>query len=146
MIGGGVHGLATLWHLGRLGAGRCALVERFRIGHAHGSSHGRTRITRSVYEDERWVRLMRVAREEDWPRLERDARTRLIEPCDGCFLGIGGESFGAYVRAVAQAEGIEHLDVAEAQRRFPQFRYDDVVGARARADRQLNMRCGRIVD
>ena len=76
VIGGGVHGLATLWHLGRLGAGRCALVERFHVGHAHGSSHGRTRITRSVYEDERWVRLMRVAREEDWPRLERDAQAR----------------------------------------------------------------------
>ena len=64
VVGGGVHGLASAWQLARApaaggsGVERVALVERFRLHHDRGSSHGFGRITRSTYSDERtaWVR------------------------------------------------------------------------------------------
>src|SRR4029077_9000331 len=49
VIGAGVVGLAAAWHLLRLGCRPLAVVERFRVGHANGSSHGSVRITRSTY-------------------------------------------------------------------------------------------------
>ena len=132
VIGGGVHGLATLYHLTRRSPSNCALIERFHPGHPHASSHGRTRITRTVYDDERWVALMRAARAEDWPRLERDAGAPLVDPCDGCFLGLPGATYPAYARAVAAATDpgeVEPLSPAEAGRRFPLLRFDDVRAA-----------------
>jgi monomeric sarcosine oxidase len=132
VIGGGVNGLAAMAALGRMGVRRRLLLERFRLGHRRGSSHGRTRITRSVYPEPHWLSLMRVAREEDWPRLERDAGLPLIEPCAGCFLGTGPVSFERYARAVeaAAAPGeIERLDPPELRQRFPQFRAEGAVGA-----------------
>src|SRR6185295_1854973 len=49
VVGGGVVGLAAAWHLLRLGCRPLAVVERFRVGHTNGSSHGSVRITRSTY-------------------------------------------------------------------------------------------------
>src|SRR6185369_9074731 len=72
VVGGGVHGLATAWQLARAraaggcGVERVALVERFRLHHDRGSSHGHARITRTTYSDERYVRLVGVAHAEDW--------------------------------------------------------------------------------
>lgn len=126
VIGGGIVGLSTLYHLTRRGAGRVGLVERFRVGHARGSSHGAARITRSTYEDEVWVRLVRFARREEWPRLETDAGTRLVHPAQGCFFGPAGETLDAYLRAVSVAgDDVERLDPAEGRHRFPLFRFPD---------------------
>jgi sarcosine oxidase len=47
VVGAGVHGLATAWQLARRGVPRVALVERFRLHHDRGSSHG-ARITRHL--------------------------------------------------------------------------------------------------
>jgi glycine/D-amino acid oxidase-like deaminating enzyme len=64
VVGGGVHGLATAWQLALRGVERVALVERFRLHHDRGSSHGFGRITRTTYSDERYVSLTRVAHAE----------------------------------------------------------------------------------
>ena len=129
VVGGGVAGLATAWHLARLGEPRVGLVERFSIGHAHGSSHGAGRITRSSYTDEVYVRLMRVVQGEEWPRLERDAGVRLVHPCEGAFFGPAGGPFDEHVRAVADVGAhVELIDVTEARRRFPLFQFPDAAG------------------
>jgi sarcosine oxidase len=131
VIGGGVAGLATAWHLARMGEARVGLVERFRVGHSKGSSHGAGRITRSSYADELYVRLMRTVQDEEWPRLERDAGTRLVHRCDGVFFGPAGGPFDDHVAAVAGAgagAGVELLEVAAARRRFPLFRFPDAAG------------------
>ena len=53
-------GLAAAWALAR--AGREPLVlEQFRVGHPHGSSHGATRIFRLAYVEAEWVRLAQEA-------------------------------------------------------------------------------------
>lgn len=129
VIGGGVHGLATAWNLVSRGEERIALVERLRIGHDRGSSHGAGRITRSSYGDPLYVRWMRQAHGEDWPRLERDAGEPLIHRCDGAFFGPKGGEFEAYAHAVAEVGAeVERIDPAEARRRFPAFSFPDAIG------------------
>lgn len=123
VIGGGLHGLSTAWHLSRDRSLRVALVEQFRLGHRRGSSHGSTRITRSSYGDAAYVELMRVARAEDWPALERDAGETLVRPRDGIFFGPRGGVFDAF--AAQQCDGIELLSREAARARFPQFSFVD---------------------
>ena len=72
-IGAGINGLATCYHLSKLGIQNIGLIERFDHGHDRASSHGQSRITRSAYINEHYVRLMQVAHNEAWPQLEKDA-------------------------------------------------------------------------
>jgi sarcosine oxidase len=130
VIGGGVNGLGAAW---RLAARRASvtLVERFRIGHDRGSSHGTSRIARSAYPEAGYVRLMRRAFAEEWPRLERDAGKALLHRTPAFFFGPPQGSLAAYARAVADA-GADVLRVppAEARKLAPQFRFegcDDVL-------------------
>ena len=127
VVGGGVHGLACAWQLARRGVERVALVERFRLHHDRGSSHGYGRITRTTYSDERYVRLTRVAHAEDWPRLERESERTLIHRCDGIFFGPPEGDLERWAAAVAAsgAPGVERLEVGEARRRFPAFAFPD---------------------
>jgi sarcosine oxidase len=133
VVGGGVHGLATAWQLARpraaggFGVERVALVERFRLHHDRGSSHGHARITRTTYSDERYVRLTRVAHAEDWPRLERESERTLIHRGDGIFFGPPEGEIERWAAAVAAAgaPGVERLDPSEARRRFPAFAFPD---------------------
>lgn len=124
VVGAGIHGLSTAWNLVRLGAPRVALVERFRVGHDRGSSHGASRITRTSYASALYARLVVVAQREDWPRLERDAGSRLVHPAPGLFFGPPGGGIEAYARAVTEAGApVDRLDAAEARRRFPAFAF-----------------------
>lgn len=127
VVGAGIHGLATAWHLALRGVPRVALVERFRLHHARGSSHGTSRITRTTYSDARYVRLTRVAHAEDWPRLERESGTRLLHPTPGVFFGPPEGDLEQWAQAVeaAGAPGVEKISAAEARRRFPAFAFPD---------------------
>lgn len=129
VIGGGIAGLSTAWHLARLGEERIALVDQFRFGHAHGSSHGHSRITRSSYSDALYVALMQHAHLEEWPRLETACDVPLVHRNDGAFFGPADGPFEDYARAVATVGAdVERIDVAEARRRFPLFAFPDAVG------------------
>ncbi len=127
VIGGGINGLSALYHLGRLGAKRLGLLERFSIGHERGSSHGAARITRSAYTAPEYVRLMQWVHEEEWPRLEQDAGTRLVYPNPGLFAGAPCDGFNSYIRAV-EKEGVdvEVMTPDEARRLYPQFTLENV--------------------
>ena len=64
-------GCATAWALAERGAD-VTLVEQFELGHARGSSHGRTRIFRLAYPEAHWVTLAEEAL-AGWRELERQA-------------------------------------------------------------------------
>lgn len=70
VVGGGVMGLATAWALRRAGR-EPVVLEQFRVGHTHGSSHGATRIFRLAYAEEEWVRLAQEALDL-WRELEQE--------------------------------------------------------------------------
>lgn len=130
VLGAGINGRCALFHLLERGVRRVGLVERFDLSHAHGSSHSHSRITRSAYVDAAYVRLMQVAHSQEWPRLEAALGKQLIHPNDGCFFGPAGGRFEQYARAVTST-GVdcEVLDVAQARRRFPMFRFPTAAGA-----------------
>ena len=103
VVGGGVVGLAAAWHLLRLGCRPLAVVERFRVGHANGSSHGSVRIIRSTYATPAYATLMRYVHAEEWPRLERDAGATLVHRADVLFFGSDHAALGGYAAAVEAA-------------------------------------------
>jgi monomeric sarcosine oxidase len=129
VVGGGVNGLCAAWWLSRRGA-HVAVVEQHALGHDRGSSHGRSRITRSAYSDADYVRLMQVAHGEAWPALESDAGAPLRTKRDGCFFGPIDGPFQDYVAAVGAVDvDAEVIEGAEARRRFPMFRFPPGVAA-----------------
>jgi sarcosine oxidase len=126
VIGGGVVGLAAAWHLLLLGCRPLAVVERFHIGHDHGSSHGSARMTRSTYASQAYAALMRHVRDQEWPRLERAAGVSLVDSRDVVFFGPDRATLAAYAAAVeAAGADVERLSPAEAKRRFPTLRIPD---------------------
>ncbi|HXJ80073.1 MAG TPA: FAD-dependent oxidoreductase [Candidatus Methylomirabilis sp.] len=126
VIGAGVVGLAAAWHLLRLGCRPVAVLERFRIGHSSGSSHGSARMTRSTYATPAYAALMRHVRGEEWPRLERAAGATLVHPADVVFFGPDRVALRAYAAAVEKAGvAVERVSLAEARQRFPSLRFPD---------------------
>ena len=76
VVGAGVNGLATAWALQRAGHG-VVVYEQFEFGHTRGSSHGRTRIFRLAYPEEKWVRLAQEAL-AGWRELEEESGEELL--------------------------------------------------------------------
>lgn len=121
VVGGGIAGLCTALALVKRGV-KPVLLEAKRIAGPHGSSHGPSRITRSVYADALYVRLMQRIHAEHWPALERLLGEQLLFKTDGLFFGHGA-LWDKYLSAVlSQNVAVDHLDVDEGRRRFPQFR------------------------
>ena len=77
VVGAGIMGAAAAWELARRGA-EVVVHEQFELGHARGSSHGRSRIVRLSYPDPTWVRLAEEAR-AGWAELEAETGRTLLE-------------------------------------------------------------------
>ena len=60
VVGGGVMGSAAAWQLARRGRD-VVLLERFAPGHAHGASHGTSRIYRTTYAEPEYLDLAQEA-------------------------------------------------------------------------------------
>ncbi len=121
VIGAGVMGSATAYHLAKRGH-RVVLLEQFATGHERGSSHGHSRIFRLVYDLPEYVELARAALPL-WRELEADTGEDLL-------LQTGGIDFAEPVtqsihdtRANLIATGVpfESLDSVAIRQRFPQF-------------------------
>ncbi len=112
VVGAGIVGVATARALAGTPLS-VLLLERFELGHAHGSSHGTSRIFRLNYGDERFVRLARAAGDE-WRALELDRGAPLLERVG--VLDLGPQA-AATARALAACgvsyETLSATDVAE---------------------------------
>jgi monomeric sarcosine oxidase len=77
VVGAGIIGSATARALARDGHD-VLLVEQFRVGHTHGSSHGRSRIFRLAYPE---VEFVELAKESfvGWRELEQESGVELLE-------------------------------------------------------------------
>ena len=129
IIGAGINGLCTCYHLLRQSIRDVGLIEQFALAHGRGSSHGDSRITRSAYVNADYVRLMQVAHGESWPQLERDAGVQLIYPTPGCFFGPPEGKYSSYAEAVTEVGvDVETLTPEEGRKRFPVFRFDNAAG------------------
>ncbi len=124
VVGAGIVGLATAWRLAASGC-EVTVVEQFGAGHARGSSHGSTRITRTTYNHPTWVQLATIAHAVDWPELEREAGRVLLHR--GGDAVVWGPEDGRIVDYAAACVGsdVESLPVREARVRFPTMRFPD---------------------
>src|SRR5438128_1514314 len=108
-------GSAAARSLGRAGV-RTIALERFRVGHARGSSHGPTRIFRLSYPDAGYVGLAQHALGL-WRELEHDAGEPLLVTTGGLDAGPMSEACAAALAEHGAAH--EWLSPSELVRRFP---------------------------
>ena len=119
VIGAGVHGLCAAFHLRRRGL-QVTVLERQHFGHTVGSSHGKSRITRSSYHDARYVQMATQAHAHGWPLLERELGCLLLHRTPGVFFGPELGLFGDYVQAtLASGAQVERITLDSAQTKFP---------------------------
>jgi sarcosine oxidase len=125
VLGAGAMGSAAAYHLTREQQ-RVLLLEQFELDHTQGSSYGPSRIIRYTYDHPTYIELSKAAYPA-WRAIEEDAGETL-------YVRTGGLDFGppddAMLRSTldnVRQMGIEHevLSPGEAQRRFPQFRFDE---------------------
>ncbi|MBO4254657.1 FAD-dependent oxidoreductase [Streptomyces griseorubiginosus] len=125
VVGAGLMGAATAWHLARRGH-EVTLVEAYDIGHRHGSSHGSSRIFRRAYADPCYVRLTGQAHEQ-WRKLEDDSSTPLLRTTGGLDLGEGRDPKS--LAGILTAAGVAHelFGAQAAAERWPFIRFDGPV-------------------
>ncbi len=134
VVGLGVLGASALRELAAGGV-RVLGIDQFVPGHAHGSSHGRSRAVRYLYHAPEYVALLRPAI-EGWRELQSAAGRQLYWPCGTLFFARPGNALMDQNLAIAEAEGVpfERLEEAEVTRRFPAFALTPGAGAVFSAD------------
>jgi sarcosine oxidase len=133
VVGLGAVGSAATYQLAKTGASVVG-IDRFSPPHAHGSSHGETRITRlAVGEGAEYVPLVRRSH-EIWAEIEAATDERLLVSCGGLIMGNtsstgqhGVEDFTRTTIALARANGIDHelLSARDVRARFGVFEVTD---------------------
>ncbi len=122
VIGVGGTGSAACRHLAKAGH---AVVgyERFRVGHALGSSHGESRIIRYTYPDPLFTRMMGDAYPL-WDDLEREAGEELFVRCGGVLIAPPDHPDLVASRDSIAAAGLPFavLSPEATRERFPAFR------------------------
>ncbi|KAG1691492.1 Peroxisomal sarcosine oxidase [Nymphon striatum] len=75
VIGGGIIGSFTAYQLAKAGH-KTLLLEQYSLPHTNGSSHGGSRVTRKVYEEEFFTKMMPEAF-NTWSEVERLAEEKI---------------------------------------------------------------------
>jgi sarcosine oxidase len=115
VVGAGVMGAATARALAKAGR-EVVVLERFEVGHARGSSHGRARVFRLSYDEPRYVRMAQESLGL-WRDLEVEAGEPILTTTGGLDLG---EDLHEHMSALKECGvDFELLDAAETKRRFP---------------------------
>jgi sarcosine oxidase len=115
VVGAGIAGLAAADALAREGRD-VVVLERFRLRHARGSSHGATRIFRLAYPEPGWVRFAQEAL-VGWRDLEAESGADLVSLVG--LVELVRDLSESSQQALA-SRGVEHrvLDAAEAESAF----------------------------
>jgi sarcosine oxidase len=125
VVGGGAMGSSVACELAQRGHA-VTVLEQHEMLHAHGSSHGTSRIIRIVYDDPFYVRLAMTARPM-WDELQQRADV-------GVFRRTGSVDHGPrqmlepFAAALDEAGATyEWLTPVEASSRWPGLRFDEAV-------------------
>ncbi|NWZ40260.1 SOX oxidase, partial [Brachypodius atriceps] len=118
VVGAGIQGSFTAYHLAQRHKDTL-LLEQFLLPHSRGSSHGQSRIIRSVYTQEYYSRMMPESFRL-WQQLEAETGTTLYRQTGLVVLGPPGDP---ELEACRRSLGVDKvLDAAALAQRFPGFR------------------------
>jgi sarcosine oxidase len=130
VLGLGAMGSAAAYQLARKGR-RVLGIDQYAPPHAHGSTHGDTRITRlAIGEGEQYTPLV-LRSHEIWREIERETGARLLATQGGLIISSAAkratthvEAFYANTVGAARKYNIPHelLDAQQIRHRFPQFK------------------------
>ena len=130
VVGLGAMGSATAYQLAKRGANVVG-IDQFNPPHAHGSTHGETRITRqAIGEGQQFVPLA-LRSHQIWRDIERETGRSLLTQCGGVIVARTGlashmheqsDFLGSTINA-ANAFNIPHdvLDANAIAARYPQL-------------------------
>jgi sarcosine oxidase len=127
VIGAGVFGAWTAWHLAKLGQS-VLLVEMYGPANARASSGGESRIIRMSYgPDEiytQWSKNSLVR----WKELFAAINEKLFYETGVLWLGAEGSAYLEQSRANLQRNDVRHevFNPSELQKRYPQINFDGV--------------------
>ncbi len=127
VVGAGVFGAWTAWHLRKLGR-KVLLLDAWGAAHARASSGGESRMTRTAYgRDEIYTRFSWDSL-EDWRWLSSRASPPIFHPLGVLFFFPRVEPYVADSIEVHKRLGfpLETLDRAALAKRFPQMVWDGV--------------------
>jgi sarcosine oxidase len=127
VIGAGVLGTWTAWHLLKLGR-KVLLLDAWGPAHARASSGGESRMTRTVYgRDEIYTRLAWESLDQ-WRWLSGRSGLPIFHPTGVVFFFGRPEPYATQSIEVHQRIGIplEVLDRAALAKRFPQIAWDGI--------------------
>ena len=116
VVGAGIMGSATAYALARDGR-EVRLLEQFRVGHTHGSSHGRSRIVRLAYPE---VEFVELAKESfvGWRALEEESGQELLE-LNGLLELVDDPAQSSRDALEAAGADYELLGADDARQRWP---------------------------
>ncbi|MFC7619471.1 N-methyl-L-tryptophan oxidase [Microlunatus sp. GCM10028923] len=123
VVGLGALGSAAAYQLARRGV-KVVGFEQYELGHVRGASHDTSRIVRTSYGAERYVRLAQSAY-RDWADLERATGERLLTVTGGVIFAPRSGPYDAadFATSLAAADvPYQLLEPAEVTKRWPQFR------------------------
>src|SRR5438309_10694100 len=125
VVGCGGTGSSTAYHLANRGI-KTLVLERFALNHSNGSSHGRTRIIRQMYDYPWYVPLVRRA-SELWTRLGNESGKRIMTMTGGLFIGPANHEITNNRSRIAEMFAVPHelLTSREASERFPNFKVSE---------------------
>lgn len=108
VIGGGVMGLATAYHLAREGK-TVLLFDQFKIAHDQGQSYGESRMFSVTYGEVEYAKLA-LQSKELWHELEMMAAEKILFRAGGIDVGEGEKECTSILEVsnTMQALGIDH--------------------------------------
>jgi len=127
VVGAGVFGAWTAWHLRRAGQ-RVLLLDAVGPAHARASSGGESRMTRTLYGADEVYTRMAWDSLADWRWLSDRSALPIYHPI-GMLMFFGRrEPYADQSVEVHQRRGmaLERFDRAELERRYPQVRWDGI--------------------
>jgi sarcosine oxidase len=129
VVGLGAMGSAAIYQLAKQGA-KVLGIDRYKPPHAHGSTHGDTRITRvAIGEGSEYVPFAKRSHEL-WRDIEQKVGYKLLYQCGGLIMGVhsnqpqhGINDILNQTIVLAKQHNIEHcqLSTKQIQNNFPQF-------------------------
>jgi sarcosine oxidase len=120
VVGGGVMGAATAWRLTARGA-EVVCFDRYSPPHAHGASHGESRIIRTAYFEGSFYVPLLLEAFDLWRELEALSGSRLLTMTGALYIGSGSSEavLGAQQSAREHGLDIDVLSSAELRKRYP---------------------------